>query len=385
MDALVVGAGFAGATCARRLAEAGMQVRLVEKRPMPGGNAADGYDEAGVLVHWFGPHIFHTNLREVFDFLRPFAQWSPYQHRVLGSIMGQTVPIPFNFTGVDMLFPPARAAEIKKAAARQYAGREKVSVLELTDSPDPALAQLGQFVFENVFVHYTAKQWGLPIHQVDASVINRVPVVLGEDDRYFRDAVQQMPVGGYTALLEKMLDHPSLETAYGADAAALLQLDENGGIRVEGTPYRGLVIYTGPVDELLGYRFGPLPYRALDFRFETLARDRYQEAAVVNYPNEEAFTRITEFKHMTGQTLPGRTTILREYPLAYDPKGPYVPCYSIENPENRALYETYAAAAKAWPNLHLCGRLAEYRYYNMDAAIERALRLSARLLAEKAR
>ncbi len=381
-DAIVVGAGCSGAVVARCLAEAGRQVLVVEKRPQIGGNVFDGPDENGVLVHWYGPHIFHTSSQRVWDYVQQFASWHPYEHRVLGRIDGQLVPIPFNFTSLERLYPAGEAQAVKEKLRERFPGQRTASVLDLMHDPDGQVRAFGEFVFEKVFLHYTAKQWDTPVEQVDRSVINRVPVVLGEDDRYFQDTFQFMPDGGFTPLFQRMLDHPGIQVRLNCDARQLLRL-EVGRITVEGGVFSGPVVYTGPVDELFDYAYGPLPYRSLDLQFQQLEEDQFQPASVVNYPNEEAFTRITEFKHLTGQRLPGHTTVLREYPMAYDPLGERgnIPYYVISNPENLALYQKYAALASEYPGLRLCGRLADYRYYNMDAAILRALELAQELLA----
>lgn len=384
-NAIVVGSGFSGAVTARQLAQAGKKVLVLEKRPQTGGNMYDSPDENGVLVHWYGPHIFHTSSQRVWDYVQQFSRWEPYQHRVLGRIDGKLVPIPFNFTSLDALFPPQEAEEIKRKLQSLFPGQATASVLDLMNSPEEAVARFGSFVFEKVFLHYTAKQWGTPPSQVDRSVINRVPVVLGYDDRYFQDTFQAMPAGGFTPLFQSLLNHPNIEVRLNCDALPLLSLNqETGEIRFSGKAFTGPVVFTGPVDQLFGCRFGPLPYRSLNLVFEQLECTSFQPASVVNYPNEEAFTRITEFKKLTGQQLSGVTTILKEYPLPYRPESAQgnTPYYVISSPENLARYQQYARLAAAFPNLHLCGRLAQYKYYNMDGAILQALELSDRLLKQ---
>lgn len=372
-DSIVVGAGFSGAVVARQLAEAGRRVLVCEQRAQIGGNMYDALDENGVSVHWYGPHIFHTGSKEVVDYLGKFTDWVPYEHRVLGRIDGELVPIPFNFTSLEALFPPEKAAAIEARLAELFPGQRTASVMALQQSEDALVREFGAFVLEKVFLHYTAKQWGTPIEQVDRAVIDRVPVVLGYDDRYFQDQYQMMPARGFTPLFERLLDHPAITVRLNVAAT---HFDEE--------TFGGDVIFTGALDALFDYRFGELPYRSLRLDFERLAVTQFQPAAVVNYPNEEKFTRITEFKQLAGQEIADATTILREYPLAYDPRGTVgnVPYYVIESPENRALYERYAALAATFPRLKLCGRLAEYRYYNMDAAVLRALALSQEILEQ---
>ena len=376
--AVVVGAGFAGAVTARELADHGYQVKILERRAQVGGNMYD-YPRDGVLTHLYGPHIFHTGNQKVFEYLSRFTRWVPYEHRVLGRIKGKYVPIPFNLRSMEELFPSEEAALLREKLTAAYPGQDRVSVLDLVHNPDPDIARLGEFVFENVFVHYTAKQWGMPVEQVDTSVINRVPAVLGYDDRYFRDPIQMMPEQGFTPLFEAMLDHENITVELDTDARSRLTLTEDGKILLDGEAFTGPVIYTGQADELFGFRFGPLPYRTLDFAFETLEQDDFQGYGTVNYTVDEDFTRITEFKHLTGQAAPGVTTIVKEYSKAYTGERGEIPYYAIINPENNALYAKYRAEADRFSNLHLLGRLAEYKYYNMDAIAGKALELAEKL------
>lgn len=371
MEALIIGAGFAGAVCARRLADRGYTVTLLEKRAHIAGNMYDGPDDLGIRVHWYGPHIFHTSSRRVWDYLCRYARFFPYEHRVLGRIDGRLVPIPFNFTSLEKLLPE-QAAALERQLSAAFPKQDRISILELLSRPEDSLRELGEYIYDRVFVHYTAKQWQLPIEQVDRSVINRVPVVLGYDDRYFRDTWQAMPEEGYLPLFQKLLE--GVEVRLNCDAMAHLELAE-GCIRLDGQERRGPVIYTGALDELFGRQYGPLPYRSLDLSTECRSQEWFQPAAVVNYPNEEAFTRITEFKYLTRQQIPNGTTIMKEYPLSYRPEDGSIPYYPIASPENEALYQRYRALAEGYPELYLCGRLAEYRYYNMDGVIERALEL----------
>ncbi len=376
-DALVAGAGYAGAVCARCLAEKGKKVLVLERRDHIAGNAYDRYDEAGVLIHQYGPHIFHTNDREVFDFLSRFTQWLPYQHRVAANVPRDGTgdprrdrvqfPVPFNLTSLETAFGPEEGGRLGKKLIEAYGAERKVTILELRQSTDPEISALADYVYEHVFVRYTMKQWGQTPEEIDPATTARVPVRLSRDDRYFQDAYQGMPKDGYTAMFQKMLDHPNIEVRLNTDARELLGTME------------GPFIYTGQVDELFDCKYGPLPYRTLDFKFETLPRDFYQTHATVNYTMDEDFTRITEFKHLTGQRLPGVTTIVKEYSRAYTGAEGETPYYAIINPENNALYEKYRAEAGRFPNLYLLGRLAEYKYYNMDAIAARALRLAAKL------
>ena len=385
-DAIIVGAGFAGAVCARELAErGGKRVLVLERRSHIGGNAYDCADGAGVLIHQYGPHIFHTNSARVFDYLSRFTAWRDYQHRVIANIPApdgerMTYPVPFNLTSLETAYGPEEGARLGEKLMAAYGAEKKVTILELRQNPDREIAALADYVYEHVFVHYTMKQLGQKPEEIDPNTTARVPVFLSRDDRYFQDTYQGMPLGGYTALFERLLDHPGIEVRLGADALASLKVEE-GRITFEGEDFGGTVIYTGQADELFSFRFGPLPYRTLDFRFETLSQDDFQGYGTVNYTVDEDFTRITEFKHLTGQTLEGVTTIVKEYSRAYTGAPGETPYYAIINDENNALYGRYRALSDAIPNLHLLGRLAEYKYYNMDAIMDRALSLSDELLA----
>ena len=376
-DVWVAGAGYAGAVAARALAEKGKQVLVLERRDHIGGNAYDCPDEHGVLIHKYGPHIFHTNDKRVFDFLSRFTRWRDYQHRVVANIPDPAhpdrrgwrlqYPVPFNLTSLEEAFGKEEGKKLGDKLVAAYGPEKKVTILELRQNPDRSISALADYVYEHVFVHYTVKQWGQKPEEIDPGTTARVPVFLSRDDRYFQDAYQGMPLEGYTKMFEKMLDHPNIEVRLGVDARPILKEAE------------GPVIYTGQADELFGFKFGPLPYRTLDFTFETLPRDVYQTHATVNYTVDEDFTRITEFKRLTGQVLPGVTTIVKEYSRAYAGKEGEIPYYAIINPENNALYARYRAEADKVEKLHLLGRLAEYKYYNMDAIAARALELADRL------
>ena len=385
-DILVAGAGYAGAVCARCLAEKGRRVLVLERRPHVGGNAYDCLDQAGVLIHQYGPHIFHTNDKGVFDFLSRFTSWRDYQHRVVADIPDDKggrlrYPVPFNLTSLETAFGAEEGKGLGEKLMAVYGADKKVTILELRQNPDPEIAALADYVYEHVFVHYTMKQWGQKPEDIDPNTTARVPVFLSRDDRYFQDTFQGMPLEGYTPMFEKMLDHPNITLELGADA--LERLDLSGEeLKVDGAPFAGQVIYTGQADELFRFRFGPLPYRTLDFSFETLPQDDYQGYGTVNYTVDEDYTRITEFKHLTGQAVPGRTTIVREYSRSYTGGAGEIPYYAIINPENNALYQQYKQLAGRFPNLHLLGRLAEYKYYNMDAIARRALDLAEALLTK---
>ena len=381
-DIWVAGAGFAGAVAARALAEQGKKVLVLERRNHIGGNAYDCLDEHGVLIHQYGPHIFHTNDKKVFDWLSRFTQWRRYQHRVIANVPRDNpevvpahkttdgrffFPVPFNLDSLRNAFGEREGRRLGEKLLDAYPAQSQVTILELRQNPDPEIAAIADYVYEHVFVHYTMKQWGQKPEEIDPNTTARVPVRLSQDDRYFQDAYQGMPLEGYTKMFERMLDHPNIEARLSVDARPVLK------------EARGPVIYTGQADELFDFKFGPLPYRTLFFQFETLFQDIYQTHGTVNYTVDQDFTRITEFKHLTGQEIPGVTAIVKEYSRAYTGEEGEIPYYAIINPENNALYAKYKAEADKYPNLHLLGRLAEYKYYNMDAIAARALELAERL------
>ncbi|MEQ2455853.1 UDP-galactopyranose mutase [Flavonifractor hominis] len=383
-DCLVIGAGLAGSVAARELAErGGRRVLVLERREHVGGNAYDCFDPAGVLIHRYGPHIFHTNHKRVHDYLSRFTAWRNYQHTVVASLPADKgrmeIPVPFNLISLRTAFGAESARELTSKLIAAYGAEKKVTILELRQNSDPEISALADYVYQHVFLRYTMKQWGQTPEEIDPNTTARVPVFLSEDCRYFQDEYQGMPLQGYTPLFERMLDHPNITVELNTDASARLRL-EDGQLLLDGAPFSGTVIYTGAADELFGCRYGRLPYRTLDFRFETHPVDFWQSHGTVNYTMDQDYTRITEFKHLTGQELPGVTTIMKEYSRAYTGADGEVPYYAIINDANNALYAQYRAEADRYPNLRLLGRLAEYKYYNMDAIALRALELCDDLL-----
>lgn len=362
-DWLIVGAGFAGSVLAERLAtQRNERVLLVDRRPHIGGNAYDRYDEAGILMHVYGPHIFHTNSDDVVNYLSQFTRWHPYEHRVLAQVDDTRYPIPINRTTVNRLF----GLTLKTDEEVEAFYRTRAEPIDpIRTSEDVIVSRVGRELYEKFFRHYTRKQWGLDPSELDRSVTSRVPIRTNEDDRYFDDRFQAMPRDGYTRLFEKMLNRPQIKTLLNTDFSE---------IRHE-ISYRRL-IYTGPIDEFFGHRFGRLPYRSLRFEHQTLEQEWRQPVAVINYPQEEPYTRITEYKHLTGQKAP-KTTITYEYPSAQGD-----PYYPVPNDTTASIYRQYDALAHATENTWFVGRLATYRYYNMDQVVAQALATFRRIDSE---
>lgn len=359
---LVVGAGFAGSVAARVLADAGQSVTVIDKRPHIGGNAYDTYDEHGVIIHPYGPHIFHTNSEKVFQWLSRFTEWRSYEHRVLAQVKGQLLPIPINRTTINSLY----GLDLNEAGVAAYLEKVRVPIDHIKSSEDVVLNSVGHDLCDLFFRGYTKKQWGLDLSELSAGVAARIPTRTNDDDRYFTDTYQFMPKEGYTRMFEKMLDHP------------LVQLLT--GVRYEDYrkehPKPIHTVYTGPIDSFFDYRFGPLPYRSLRFAHEHLPDvEQYQSVGTVNYPNDHDYTRITEFKHLTGQQTGKKTSIVREYPQ--DAGDPY---YPVPRPENEAQYQQYRKLADAMPDITFVGRLAQYRYYNMDQVVAASIHAANQIL-----
>ncbi|MBR6513350.1 MAG: UDP-galactopyranose mutase [Clostridia bacterium] len=372
-DYIIVGSGFAGAVCARELAEAENRVLVLERRPHIGGNAYDCLDENGILIHKYGPHIFHTNEKRVYEYLSRFTEWRDYQHCVLAKAGELEFPVPFNLNSLYRAFPEDKAEELEQKLVSAYGMEKKVPIGELRQNPDKDINELADFVYNNVFLHYTMKQWGQKPEEIDPGTTARVPVFISRDDRYFQDSYQGMPLEGYTPIFEKMLDHQNITVRTSAEADSCLSFEDR--ILFEGEIFEGTVIYTGALDELFGYCYGALPYRTLDFGFEHHDVTYYQSHGTVNYTVDEPYTRITEYKHLTGQKAENSTTIMKEFSRSYRPDTEDIPYYAIINEENNSLYQKYLGKAKEYDNLVLLGRLAEYKYYNMDKIVSLALEL----------
>jgi UDP-galactopyranose mutase len=359
-DYLIVGSGFAGSVLAERLAsKAGKKVLIIDQRNHIGGNAYDYYNKDGILVHKYGPHIFHTNSRDVFEYLSQFTPWRQYEHKVLASVDGQLVPIPINLNTINQMYGLNLSSDQVEAFFKSKA----VKVDRVVTSEDVVVSKVGRELYEKFFRGYTRKQWDLDPSELDASVTARVPTRTNKDDRYFTDTYQAMPLYGYTKMFEKMLSHPNIKIMLNTDYKEI----------VDSIPYK-YMIYTGPVDAYFNYCYGKLPYRSLEFKFETVEEEKFQPTGTVNYPNEHPYTRITDFKYLTGQKHP-KTTIVYEYPKA---KGD--PYYPVPRPENAEIYKRYQQLTAAMTNTYFVGRLATYKYYNMDQVVAQSLTLFKKLM-----
>lgn len=375
---IIAGAGMAGAVCARCLAEGGKSVLVFEKRNHIGGNAYDCLDENGVLIHKYGPHIFHTESQKVYDFLSRFTEWRSYEHCVLAKAGSEEFPVPFNLNSVDTLFPAEKAQRIRQKLISFYGEGSRVTISELRCNEDEDIKEIADTVYHKVFLHYTMKQWGSSPDEIDPRVTARVPIFISRDNRYFHDKYQGMPKNGYTKMFENMLKHENITVLKNTDIKAHLSFTEDE-VLVNGRAVAGNIIYTGALDTLFDYRFGALPYRTLDFEFEHHKKEFYQSHGTVNYTVDMPYTRITEFKHLTGQLLP-HTTIMKEYSRAYDPASGDTPFYAVINEESQALYNKYFELACRYKNFIPLGRLAEYKYYNMDKIAHLAMELAESIL-----
>ncbi|HEY0429522.1 MAG TPA: UDP-galactopyranose mutase [Pyrinomonadaceae bacterium] len=362
-DYLIVGAGFAGSVLAERLANgSNKKVLICDRRPHIGGNAYDYYNDEGILIHKYGPHIFHTNSKDVFDYLSRFTEWREYQHRVLACVDGMLLPMPINLDTINKLY----GLNLTAFDVDEFFKKIAEPVDRIRTSEDVVVSKVGRELYEKFFRNYTRKQWGLDPSELDASVASRVPTRTNRDDRYFTDTYQAMPKHGFTRMFENMLAHPNIKIMLNCDYREIM-----GDI-----PFREM-IYTGPVDSFFNYCYGKLPYRSLEFKHETHDTDQFQSAPVVNYPNEHAYTRVTEFKYLTGQEHK-KTSIVYEFPQAEGD-----PYYPIPRPENAEIYSKYKALADARADVHFVGRLATYKYYNMDQIVAQALTVYGKIAGMK--
>lgn len=375
-DCIIVGAGIAGTTVARKLAEeSNKKVLVLERRNHIGGNCYDKPDDHGILIHEYGPHIFHTGDEGVREFLSRFTKWYDFGHEVVAKVGDQLIPVPFNLNTLHMVYDKEKAERLEKKLIEEYGLDSRVPIMKLRESTDADVREIADYVYKNVFLYYTMKQWGQTPEEISPEVTGRVPVVISYDNRYFKDKYQSVPVDGFTPMFAAMLDHPNIEVRTGVDCSDVLDF-EDGKIYFEKAEFTGDLVYTGALDELFDCKFGRLPYRSLNFQFEHLDQDSFQDHSVVNYTVSEDFTRITEFKFLTGQKDTDGTTIVREYPFAYTGVEGEIPYYAILNAENEALYEKYRLLTEDFDKFHLLGRLAEYKYYNIDAMCRKAMELA---------
>jgi UDP-galactopyranose mutase len=372
-DYLIVGCGFAGSVIAERISSVlNKNVLVIEKRNHIGGNCYDYKDENGIILHKYGPHLFHTDNKNVFEYLSKFTDWHFYEYRVLACVDGKKIPIPFNLNTLYFIYPNSKAKKIEEKLISKYGRGKKISILEMMKENDKDLKEVAMFVYDKIFKNYTAKQWWLKVEDLTSEVTSRVPIYIERDNRYFQDLYQFVPLEGYTKIFENMLSNKKIKVILDKDFKELVKIDFNKKkIYFDNKEFKGKLIYTAMIDEFFDFKYGGLPYRSLDLKFETINKKYYQEAASINYPNDYDFTRITEFKHIH-PIKTDKTTILKEYPKDYQPDKD-IPYYPVFTKENQEAYNKYKEEADKFKNLILIGRLAEYRYYDMDDVVKRAL------------
>ena len=376
-DVMIVGAGTAGCVAARELADHNKKVLIIEKKHHIAGNCYDEKDEHGVLIHVYGPHIFHTSKENVYEYLSRFTEWYSFRHEVVANVHGEYMPVPFNLHTLKKAFGEEKGTKLEKKLVDAYGMGTKVPILDLMNHEDEELQMIGKYVYDNVYVYYTMKQWGKKPEEIDPAVTARVPVNVSYDNCYFADKYQGVPLHGFTPMYENMVNHENIEIRLNTEANDVLEIKDNQ-VCLEGKVFEGQVIFTGPIDEFFDCKYGRLPYRTLHFDFEYYEEDDFQGHSVVNYTVDQDYTRITEYKYLTGQKCKG-TTISKEYPSAYTGEKGQIPYYSIANEENHALYAKYKNEVAGIKNFHLLGRLAEYQYYNIDVMVEKALELADKL------
>ena len=371
-DIVIAGCGFTGAVIAFKSAMEGKRVLIVEKRNHIAGNMYDYIDEAGICVQKYGPHSFHTNNEEVYEFITQIGDWYEYILRARVMIDGKYTPSPFNFKTIDQYYPAPKAEMLKQALVEYYNSAKKVTVVELLESDNELIREYASFLFEKDYRPYTAKQWGIAPEELDISILKRVPVRLDYTDGYFDDKYQLMPEGGFTSFFEKMLSNPLIDIRLNCDVLDLVEIDGNN-IIFENELLNVPFVYTGPLDELFRYKYGKLPYRSLKFDMQIHNVDSYQETSGVAYPMAEGYTRITEYKKIPVQDIKGKTTIAVEYPVTYGTEEGKEPYYPILTENSKEMYKRYCELASKVNRLYVCGRLGDFKYYNMDDAVLRAL------------
>ncbi len=374
---LVIGAGLSGAVIGRHLAEKGVKVNIWEKRSHIAGNMYDYEDDHGFLVQKYGPHTFHTVKKELYEYMCRYEEWQDYKLTCGAVWGGKYTPTPFNFTTIDTFYPEEKSEELKKHLLQAFKGRSTATVVEVLGNEDPLVREYAEFLFRNDYAPYTAKQWGVSPEEIDPSVLARVPLRFSYDVGYFDDPYQVMPVHSFTSFFENLLHHSNIHVELGQDALKQLEIKDNQ-VTVDGRPFAGLVIYTGPIDELFHLKYGKLPYRSLRFEWKYSENESIQDAPVVAYPQEKGFTRITEYKKLPVQDKSGSSYAL-EYPLPYEEGKDMEPYYPVLTKESKEQYAKYKVLAEKVPNLICCGRLADFKYYNMDQALERALDICPKL------
>ena len=376
-DVIVVGAGYAGCIAARLFAEKkNYKVLLLEKKEHIGGTIYDYINDDGILVHKYGPHISVMQEQKAYDFLSRFTEWIPYHHYVHAMIDSIEVPLPINFTSIDLLFPLEKAIRLKSLLTEAYGFGTNVTVLEMLNNTQQEIHDFAEFVFEKVFLHYTMKMWGLSPTEIDPAVTARIPIRLSYDDRHFQHPFQVMPKHGFTALINNMINHPNISVQLSQNACERISLDEKTKtVLFDNVPFNGTVVYTGALDELFKYEFGVLPYRSLKFEHTTIEKDYIQNCPVLNWPDDRPATRRTEMKRLTQQQLEGKTSVIVEYPGQYKIGDPDFgePLYPIMKPEYEEIYNNYKEKTKVYKNLILIGRLADYKYYTLEATVIRTL------------
>ncbi len=373
-DVIIVGCGLSGAVCARELADNGKRVIVLERRAHTGGNMYDYRNKDGILVHKYGPHTFHTDKQMLYAYMCRYSDWRDYKLTCGAVINGKYTPVPFNSDTTDIFYEKEKAASIREALRQAYPGQKTVPVVELLGHSVALIREYAWFLYENDYRPYTAKQWGVDPKEIRPEVLKRVPVRLDEGTGYFADAWQVMPAVSYTDFFEKLLDSPNIEIRRNTDARSKISLDESSGrILYEGRVYEGYVVYTGPADELFQMRYGPLPYRSLRFEWKSERIKSFQQAPVVAYPQAEGYTRITEYTKLPVQDAGNLTVYAVEYPVPYEEGKTPEPYYPVLTEQSLELYEKYRKLAERYKKLYLCGRLADFRYYNMDQALEKAL------------
>lgn len=376
-NVIVVGAGLSGAVVARYLAEKNYQVKVLEKRAHVAGNMYDYEDDHGFLVQKYGPHTFHTSKKELYEYMCRYEDWQDYKLTCGAVWGGKYTPTPFNFTTIDTFYPEKEAEELKKHLREAFKGRSSATVVEVLGNDDPLVREYAEFLFRNDYAPYTAKQWGVSPEEIDPSVLARVPLRFSYDTGYFDDPYQVMPMHSFTRFFENLLHHPNIHVELGQDALKRLEIKDNHVI-LDGRPFEGLVVYTGPIDELFHLQYGKLPYRSLRFEWKYSDKDSIQDAPVVAYPQEKGFTRITEYKKLPVQDKPGSSYAV-EYPLLYEEGKDMEPYYPVLTKESQEQYAKYKELADQVPHFICCGRLADFKYYNMDQALDRALEICKKL------